>query len=130
MSLSALQGPVDGMLEVPITVHWGPTRIFDLSEARQRRMVYQALVREGTSQIQEALHSCALATMVVSAGIDAWGTTARTSEGSDNLNPRRKRFALRAGNGRRHWPAVLATRGNVPELREDQACGVRSRPPW
>ena len=27
-------------------------------------------------------HSCALATMVVSAGIDAWGTTARTSEGS------------------------------------------------
>jgi len=56
-SLSALQGPVDGMLEVPITVHWGPTRIFDLSEAGQRRMVYQALVREGTSQIQEALLS-------------------------------------------------------------------------
>lgn len=54
-SLSALRGPEDGMLEVPITVHWGPSRVFDLDEAGQRRMVYQALVREGTSQVQEAL---------------------------------------------------------------------------
>lgn len=54
-SLSALRGPHDGMLEVPIIVHWGPSRVFDLGEAGQRRMVYQALVREGTPQVQEAL---------------------------------------------------------------------------
>jgi len=54
-SLSTLRGPADGMLDVPITVHWGPSRVFDLDEAGQRRMVYQALVREGTPQVQEAL---------------------------------------------------------------------------
>ena len=53
--LSDLQGPAEGMLEVPITVHWGPSRVFDLDEAGQRRMVYQALVREGNLQVQEAL---------------------------------------------------------------------------
>lgn len=59
-SLSALRGPAGGMLEVPITVHWGPSRVFDLDEPGQRRMVYQALVREGTSQVQEALLNEAL----------------------------------------------------------------------
>lgn len=54
-SLSALRGPADGVLEVPMTVHWGPSRVFDLAEAGQRRMVYQALVREGTPAVQEAL---------------------------------------------------------------------------
>ena len=54
-SLLALRGPAHGMLDVPITVHWGPSRVFDLDEAGQRRMVYQALVREGTRPVQEAL---------------------------------------------------------------------------
>jgi hypothetical protein len=54
-SLASLRGPAQGMLEVPITVHWGPSRVFDLGEARQRRMVYLALVREGTPQVQEEL---------------------------------------------------------------------------
>lgn len=54
-SLSTLHGPADGKLTVPITVHWGPSRMFDLDEAGQRRMVYQTLVREGTPQVQEAL---------------------------------------------------------------------------
>ena len=54
-SLPTLHGPQDGLLEVPITVHWGPSRVFDLGESGMRRMVYQALVRECTSQMQEAL---------------------------------------------------------------------------
>ena len=29
MSLTRLRGPADGMLELPITVQWGPPRIFD-----------------------------------------------------------------------------------------------------
>lgn len=42
-SLSALRGPVAGVLELPITVHWGPSRSFDLSDTGQRRMAYRAL---------------------------------------------------------------------------------------
>lgn len=54
-SLSALHGPASGVLELPITVHWGPSRIFNLSDTGQRRMAYRALVREGTPEVQEAL---------------------------------------------------------------------------
>lgn len=54
-SLTNLRGPASGMLELPITMHWGPTRIFDLSDTGQRRMVYRALVRDGTPNVQEAL---------------------------------------------------------------------------
>jgi hypothetical protein len=54
-SLSALQGPSKGMLEVPITVHCGPSRVFDMDEAGQRPMVWRVLVREGNPQVQEAL---------------------------------------------------------------------------
>ncbi|UAL30425.1 transcriptional regulator [Nocardioides rotundus] len=54
-SLSALHGPASGVLELPITVHWGPSRRFDLSDTGQRRMAYRALVREGTPEVQEAL---------------------------------------------------------------------------
>jgi hypothetical protein len=54
-SLTSLRGPASGMLELPITVQWGPTRTFDLSDTGQRRMAYRALVREGTPAFQEAL---------------------------------------------------------------------------
>lgn len=54
-ALSSLRGPSRGVLTVPLPVHWGPSRTFDLNEPGQRRMVYQALVREGSSAVQEAL---------------------------------------------------------------------------
>ena len=54
-SLSALHGPARGTLQLPVTVHWGPSRSFDLSDTGQRRMAYRALVREGTPADQEAL---------------------------------------------------------------------------
>jgi hypothetical protein len=54
-SLDALRGPASGHLEVPITVHWGPRREFDLDDPGQRRAVYRAIVREGTPADQEAL---------------------------------------------------------------------------
>lgn len=59
-ALSSLRGPSRGVLTVPLTVHWGPSRTFDLDEPGQRRMVYQALVREGTSEVQEALLNAGL----------------------------------------------------------------------
>ena len=55
MSLTKLRGPTHGVLELPITVQWGPIRLFDLSDTGQRRMAYRALVRDGTPEVQEAL---------------------------------------------------------------------------
>jgi len=54
-SLGALHGPESGMLEVPVTVHWGPRRVFDLDQPALRRAAYRAIVREGTPDVQEAL---------------------------------------------------------------------------
>lgn len=54
-SLDALHGPAGGMLELPITVHWGPRRVFDLDRPGLRRAAYRAIVREGTRADQEAL---------------------------------------------------------------------------
>lgn len=54
-SLSALHGPDAGIVDVPITVHWGPRHAFDLDDAGQRRAAYRAIVREGTPDVQEAL---------------------------------------------------------------------------
>ncbi len=54
-SLDALRGPADGLLELPVTVHWGPRRVFDLDRPGLRRAAYRAIVREGTTADQEAL---------------------------------------------------------------------------
>lgn len=54
-SLEALHGPASGLLEVPVTVHWGPRRVFDLDDVEQRRAAYRAIVREGTPDVQEVL---------------------------------------------------------------------------
>ena len=52
-SLAALRGPSGGLIELPITVFWGPDRVFDLNSAGDRLCAYQALVREGTPDVQE-----------------------------------------------------------------------------
>lgn len=54
-SLAALRGPAHGALELPLAVDWGPQRRYDLSQRHDVEAAYQALVREGTPQIQEAL---------------------------------------------------------------------------
>lgn len=54
-SLGALRGPVSGPLELPVTVHWGPRRVFDLDEPALLRAAYRAIVREGTPEQQEEL---------------------------------------------------------------------------
>lgn len=54
-SLDALQGPVDGVLILPITVHWGPDATADLSTADGLEKAYENVVREGTREQQEEL---------------------------------------------------------------------------
>jgi hypothetical protein len=53
-SLSALKGPAAGVIELPLAIYWGPRRLYDLSDCHDLRSAYQALVREGTPDIQEA----------------------------------------------------------------------------
>lgn len=54
-SLSALHGPATGVIELPVIVHWGPRRSFDLGDDGHRRAAYRAIVREGTPEFQEKL---------------------------------------------------------------------------
>ena len=54
-SLDVLRGPATGVLDLPITVYWGPRQRFDLRDPADLETAYQALVREGTTADQEAL---------------------------------------------------------------------------
>lgn len=55
LSLRALRGPDNGVVELPLGVHWGPQRAHDLGDQNDLESAYQALVREGTTDVQEAL---------------------------------------------------------------------------
>jgi hypothetical protein len=52
-SLDALNGPASGEIELPLAIYWGPRRRYALSDDRDLRSAYQALVRDGTTQAQE-----------------------------------------------------------------------------
>ena len=54
-SLDALRGPATGVIDLPVTVYWGPRQRFDLDNPADVETAYQALVREGTTTDQEAL---------------------------------------------------------------------------
>lgn len=45
--LSDLLGPSVGVVELPLSVCWGPRRVFDLGRPGHVRSAYQALVRDG-----------------------------------------------------------------------------------
>lgn len=54
-SLAALHGPTEGVVSLPLTVHWGPDATGDLSTSEGVEKVYENVIREGTSDLQEAL---------------------------------------------------------------------------
>lgn len=54
-SLEALHGPAGGVLILPRTVYWGPDPSADLDTSSGRLKAYRNLIREGTSDVQEAL---------------------------------------------------------------------------
>lgn len=59
-SLDALRGPETGLLTLPVTVHWGPERTVDLSTEHGLTKAYRNLVREGSSEQQEAMLNATL----------------------------------------------------------------------
>jgi hypothetical protein len=48
-SLADLQGPVEGMVELPLWLFWYPDRTFDLNEPGMLAWVYQIVLREAGS---------------------------------------------------------------------------------
>jgi len=63
-SWSALSGPTSGVIELPISIHWGPQAHYDLSIHNELVFAYQQVVREGTSLDQEALLDASHLTLV------------------------------------------------------------------
>ncbi|EYT63963.1 hypothetical protein H489_0109835 [Curtobacterium flaccumfaciens UCD-AKU] len=55
VSLVALHGPASGMLALPLDVYWGPDPDADLDTLSGVTKAYQAILREGASEVQEAL---------------------------------------------------------------------------
>jgi hypothetical protein len=47
--LSALTGPTAGPLELPITIDWGPSRVYDMGRDHDRRVVYELVLQEAAS---------------------------------------------------------------------------------
>ena len=54
-SLGALQGPSTGVLTLPLDVYWGPDPDADLDTLSGVTKAYQAILREGASDVQETL---------------------------------------------------------------------------
>ena len=44
--LEDLTGPTSGVVELPITIDWGPRRRYDLGTDTDRRIVYERVLRE------------------------------------------------------------------------------------
>lgn len=54
-SLGTLHGPSSGVLTLPLDVYWGPDPDADLDTLSGVGKAYQAILREGASDLQEAL---------------------------------------------------------------------------
>ncbi|WP_159573500.1 transcriptional regulator [Curtobacterium sp. 18060] len=54
-SLDALSGPGRGVLTLPLDVYWGPDSDADLDTVSGVTKAYQAILREGASEMQETL---------------------------------------------------------------------------
>lgn len=54
-SLGDLHGPRNGVLTLPLDVYWGPDPEADLATLSGVTKAYQAILREGASDMQEAL---------------------------------------------------------------------------
>lgn len=54
-SLDDLRGPADGTIRLPIWVRWADDGDIDVTDLGGARMAYQALLAEGTAEIQAEL---------------------------------------------------------------------------
>ncbi|MDT5029884.1 MAG: hypothetical protein QOC94_55 [Actinoplanes sp.] len=62
-SLHELTGPVDGLVELPLRLWWGPRRPFDLGEPTMLRWMYENVLREAVraEELRTYLHGPTLA---------------------------------------------------------------------
>jgi hypothetical protein len=54
-SLDALRGPAQGVVVLPRSVYWGPDPSANLDTRSGLHKAYRNLIREGTTDLQEAL---------------------------------------------------------------------------
>jgi hypothetical protein len=47
--LADLTGPTEGVVELPVTIDWGPRRTYDLAAEADRRILYERVTREAAS---------------------------------------------------------------------------------
>jgi hypothetical protein len=47
--LTDLTGPTSGLIDLPITIDWGPKRLYDMAEDSDRRIVYERVLREAAT---------------------------------------------------------------------------------
>ncbi len=47
--LADLNGPITGTLTLPVTIDWGPKRVYDMSKDNDRRVVYELVLQEASS---------------------------------------------------------------------------------
>ena len=47
--LSDLTGPTSGPIELPISIDWGPRRVYDMAHDADRRVVYEVVLQEAAS---------------------------------------------------------------------------------
>ena len=47
--LAELTGPTEGVVELPVTLDWGPRRTYDLTAEMDRRILYERVMREAAT---------------------------------------------------------------------------------
>jgi hypothetical protein len=52
--LADLTGPTEGLIELPITIDWGPKRVYDMGREAERRIVYERVLREAATPAEVA----------------------------------------------------------------------------
>ena len=63
--LAELTGPTEGLMELPITIDWGPKRVYDMGREAERRIVYERVLREAatTDEVARYVNGAVLVTV-------------------------------------------------------------------
>jgi hypothetical protein len=54
--LSDLTGPTHGIIELPITIDWGPKHLYDMAVDSDRRVAYELVLQEAGTTAEVALY--------------------------------------------------------------------------
>jgi hypothetical protein len=52
--LADLTGPTEGLIDLPITIDWGPKRRYDMGRDSDRRIAYERVLREAANTAEVA----------------------------------------------------------------------------